>query len=183
MNAAELNVIRDALRTFLKQPSDLDREQLQKIAEKERDLSDKIWFNAGWYAARNSNAAELEGQSSTTNIAVELVTLAELVRSQMKVRKPAGRKAGSYTEFHSDPGYQVLMAMDDLEMGGKSTNARILRLMKDGWLDSGLDEDAHAKRLALIRARIQSEREAYFASLGHNVVGLPSPKARKKSSP
>jgi hypothetical protein len=101
----------------------------------------------GWYAARAHSSAELKGAASTETVGAALLAFTEMVAGQVKspehfpeawgpVKK--GRKANDpkYAAWHYKPGYQIVMAWDDLGRHGQSLSQRIVRAVEKGFLDA-----------------------------------------------
>jgi hypothetical protein len=98
-------------------------------------------------------------------------------------KKDLGRKKGSFAAWHYEPGYQIVIAMEETRQGGKkSMKSRIRWALKEGWLKDiprSKDSDgAHERRIGLIKKRLEAEETARLEAMGKNIIKLKPRKTR-----
>ncbi|MHC2653416.1 hypothetical protein ACVMHY_005995 [Bradyrhizobium barranii subsp. barranii] len=197
MTTTNLQLVLDALRSFndrIALHGQLSAEGLTNQMRLERQIADRVMFNAGWHAARASDAGELGGTASTDGLLPALVKIAETSRDYAvaierlakagadvaHLEKP-GRKKGSYEEWHFQPGYAVVVAMIATKPEKKRPD-HVRWAVKEGWLDKAIPDKTHLRRIELIRQRQDAEDAARLAAMGANVVPFkPRRKPQKRT--
>ena len=160
---AQLKSIRD----ILEGPTRLDLRAQQAARQVAQDLADRIYFNAGWYAASAANSPILQGSASTASVSPLLKNFAEALAAMVATPKATkkGRKKGSFEPWHYDPGYQVVIAFDESRTGGRSLRERIRSAVSGGWLDKDTTDKTHERRISLIRQRIADQSSGHPYSI------------------
>ena len=196
MKDNRLMALLGALRNFndyIRTNGGLNAESLASQMEIERTIADRVMFNAGWYAAKQIDIADLGGVSSTEALLPALVQNAELANRYADAIKRyqdasaglpdlnrPGRKRGSYEAWHFEPGYSVVVAM--IETQPKNKIAEHIRWgVKQGWLDKSISDRNHARRISLIRERHALEQRDRTKALGDNVVSLADRRKKHKN--
>lgn len=157
----------------------------------ERKLGDAVMFNLGWQAAKGATIHDLKGSASTERLLPMLTevvehandlakSIARLAESEEKLAaftKP-GRKKGAVADWNNQPGYQVVVAMIEMQPG-KPPADHIRWGVKNGWLPKNIKDKTLARRIDLMRKRIKADEAQHLASIGANIVKFPAPKKRR----
>jgi hypothetical protein len=191
-----LKLLLDALRRFndnISANGGLNSEALASQTRIERRLADSVMFNLGWHAAKdNPSTVELKGSASTETLLPLLVETGEHARdmaeaatrfqeasSKLAKLNGPGRKKGSYEAWHSEPGYSVVVAMIETQPQKKVAD-HIRWGVKEKWLDKSIADKTHARRISLIRQRLEAADRSGAAPLGDNIVKFTPRKKRRR---
>ncbi|WP_339033636.1 hypothetical protein WHZ78_17645 [Bradyrhizobium symbiodeficiens] len=162
-----LQDLREAIDDYISIEGETNSSIAANLVRLEREAADRVMFNAGWYAAKTTEAVELKGEASMDALASRLPEIAKTARvladSTAKVReldaklasldsKP-GRQKGKYKDWYFEAGYTVVLAM--MELHPEKTMAQHVRdAVEGGWLDKDLLDKVHKDRIGLMRARL-----------------------------
>lgn len=180
----KLELVLALFREALDRPSYLTEAQIKKAREFERRFADYVMFNLGFHKAKSTGPDDkLVGLHATETLLPILMGYTEAIQGASRLPEPKpllGRKPGSYEAWHYDPGYQVVIGMDETQRDGKSLSWRIRWAMTKGWLSKDVEPKAHARRIKLILEREEKEADAALAAMGPNVVRLTTKKKPTK---